>query len=160
MADDGYLGQYLHELPPSTRNITSAAMALARVGELGWAPRGGYPGSDVLWPVKCLLCGWDGLRFYSHLRRARPKGRHAGCIPLGEMADRLDKLGTTATGSCTCAQPHAVSAEAFHEAALLLGSAHADGAREQALFLAERLLGPCTAAARRGRAAQRAFPRS
>lgn len=157
MTDD--LGQYLHELPPSTRNITSAAIALARIGELGWAPRGGYPGSDVLWPVKCLLCGWDGLRFYSHLRRARPKGRHAGCIPIGEIAKRLDQLRTTATDSCRCPQLHAVSAKAFHEAALLLGSAHVDGDSKQALFLAERLMGPCTATARRGRAAQRAFPR-
>ncbi|MFE5717660.1 hypothetical protein [Streptomyces erythrochromogenes] len=160
MADDGYLGQYLHALPPSTRNITSAAMALARISELGWAPRGGYPGPDVLWPVKCLLCGWDGLRFYSHRRHARPKDRHAECVPVGEIADRLDQLGRTAAGSCRCTQPHAVNAEAFHEAAVLLGSAHADGAHKQALFLAERLLGPCTAAVRRGRGAQRAFPRS
>ncbi|MER7512231.1 hypothetical protein ABTX82_28310 [Streptomyces lavendulae] len=157
---DGHLSQYLHDLPPSTRNVTSAAMALARLDELDWTPRGGYPGSDVLWPVKCLLCGWEGLRFYSHLRRARPKGRHAGCAPAAEIANRLDQLGRAATGTCTCAQPHAVSAEAFHETALLLASAHADGDSKQSLFLAERLMGPCTATARRGRAAQRAFPRS
>lgn len=160
MAEGGYLDQYLHELPPSTRNVTSAAMAVARLSELGWAPRGGYPGSDVLWPVRCLLCGWEGLRFYSHLRRARPKGRHAGCVPASEITDRLDQLRQGLTGTCPCEQPHAVTAEAFHEAALLLGSAHADEAWDQALALAEWLMGSCPAAGRRGRAAQRAFPRS
>ncbi|UQA93669.1 hypothetical protein [Streptomyces halobius] len=39
--------EYLQGLTPTVRNLVSAAVALARIDELGWAPRSGYPGSDV-----------------------------------------------------------------------------------------------------------------
>ena len=71
-------------LAPTARNLASAAKALAKLASSGWTPRGGYPGSDVLWPVRCDLCGWEGMRFYSHLRRDRPVSRHPGCLPADQ----------------------------------------------------------------------------
>ncbi|MGI5196916.1 hypothetical protein ACQEVY_25315 [Streptomyces sp. CA-288835] len=68
----------------SKRNIASAEKALARIRELGWQPLAAYPGSDTHWKVRCLLgcaeggANWEGVMFYSHMRRAR---RHAGCLP-------------------------------------------------------------------------------
>ncbi|MFF8367833.1 hypothetical protein ACF05W_03215 [Streptomyces lydicus] len=66
----------------SPRNVDAARKALARIEELGWQPLAPYPGSDTHWRVRCLLgCAkdgknWEGVMFYSHMRRAR---RHAGC---------------------------------------------------------------------------------
>lgn len=160
MPDTAYLNAYLFELPPSPRNVTSAAPALARIDTLGWAPLRGYPGSDVNWPVACMLCGWQGVRFYSHLRRAQPPGRHSGCAPRAEFPSLLEALASTASGSCTCRVRHAVTAQEFFEASYRLLVAHNEGEQTNALALAEYLLGACPATARRGRAALAAFPRS
>jgi hypothetical protein len=73
----------------SKRNIASAEKALARIAELGWAPKGPYPGSDTHWPVKCLLCGWEGVMFYSHMRRER---RHKSCLAPDLRAEALEAL--------------------------------------------------------------------
>lgn len=73
-------------LKPSQRNIDSALKALARIREQAWEPLSAYPGSDVLWDVRCLLCNWEGQRFYSHLRRGIPISRHPGCLPKGQHA--------------------------------------------------------------------------
>lgn len=160
MPDTAYLNAYLFELPPSPRNVTSAALALARIDTLGWAPLRGYPGSDVNWPVACMLCDWQGVRFYSHLRRAQPPGRHSGCAPRAEFPPLLEALASTASGSCTCRVGHATTAQEFFAAAHLLLLAHNDGQQAKAVALTEHLLGPCPATARRGRAALAAFPRS
>ncbi|MEU4492642.1 hypothetical protein AB0F96_04065 [Streptomyces sp. NPDC023998] len=73
----------------SARNVAAAHKALARIHELGWQPLAPYPGSDTHWKVRCLLgCqeagDWEGVMFYSHMRRAR---RHAGCLPK-ELRER------------------------------------------------------------------------
>lgn len=73
-------------LKPSARNVSSAVKALARIQEQAWEPISAYPGSDVLWEVRCLLCGWEGMRFYSHLRRGIPLSRHPGCLPNSQHA--------------------------------------------------------------------------
>lgn len=44
MPDTDYLNAHLFGLPPSPRNVTSAALALARIDTLGWVPLGGLPG--------------------------------------------------------------------------------------------------------------------
>ncbi|MFC1418669.1 hypothetical protein [Streptacidiphilus cavernicola] len=62
-------------LKDSPRNRDSATKAWAKLAELEYAARGGYPGSDVHWPISCP-CGFTGNQFYSHMRRDR---RHAGC---------------------------------------------------------------------------------
>lgn len=73
----------------SKRNIASATKALARITDLGWEPQGPYPGSDTHWPVKCLLCDWSGVMFYSHMRRER---RHKGCIAPDLREKALEAL--------------------------------------------------------------------
>ncbi|MDJ0386122.1 hypothetical protein [Streptomyces sp. G-G2] len=160
MPEPDHLSRYLSELPPTTRNLTSAAVAFARIDELGWAPRAGYPGSDVLWPVHCLLCGWQGLRFYSHLRRNRPSIRHTGCSPKADFPVLLHTLAMTATGTCRYHTRHATTAEQFLDGTQRLLLAHKAGDHERTLALAEHLLGPCTATARRARGALAAFPRT
>lgn len=65
------------------RNVDAALKALTRIHELGWEPLAPYPGSDTHWKVRCILgCAedgknWEGVMFYSHMRRAR---RHKGCL--------------------------------------------------------------------------------
>ncbi|MFE6226914.1 hypothetical protein [Streptomyces sp. NPDC057854] len=78
----------------SKRNIKSAEKALSRITELGWEPLAAYPGSDTHWRVRCLLgCrdgdNWEGVMFYSHMRRAR---RHAGCLPTGLREKAIEAL--------------------------------------------------------------------
>ncbi|MFI7142864.1 hypothetical protein ACIBQ5_35735 [Streptomyces massasporeus] len=64
------------------RNEESARRAFERLAATAWTPLAGYPGSDVHWLVRCELCGWEGLMFYSHMRR--DKVRHRGCLPTVE----------------------------------------------------------------------------
>ncbi|MGW0583681.1 hypothetical protein ACWD25_49025 [Streptomyces sp. NPDC002920] len=79
----------------SKRNVEAARKALARIQELGWEPLAAYPGSDTHWKVRCLLgCAkggtkWEGVMFYSHMRRAR---RHAGCLPQDRRENALEAL--------------------------------------------------------------------
>jgi len=73
----------------SKRNIAAAQKALARITELGWEPLSAYPGSDTHWRVRCVLCDWEGVMFYSHMRRAR---RHKGCLPKDVVATALAEL--------------------------------------------------------------------
>jgi hypothetical protein len=79
----------------SARNIAAATKALARIAELGWEPLAPYPGSDTHWKVRCLLgctpqkTNWEGVMFYSHMRRER---RHAGCLPKGTRETAIEAL--------------------------------------------------------------------
>jgi hypothetical protein len=79
----------------SKRNVDAALKALARIHELGWEPLAAYPGSDTHWKVRCLLgCdkdgeNWEGVMFYSHMRRSR---RHAGCLPAGLREKAIEAL--------------------------------------------------------------------
>ncbi|WP_030386539.1 hypothetical protein [Streptomyces sp. NRRL S-241] len=79
----------------SKRNVEAANKALARIYELAWEPLAAYPGSDTHWRVRCILgCqengnNWEGVMFYSHMRRAR---RHAGCLPKDIQAAAVEAL--------------------------------------------------------------------
>lgn len=85
----------------SKRNIDAARKALVRIHELGWEPLAPYPGSDTHWRVRCILgCKedgpqWEGVMFYSHMRRAR---RHAGCLPKGGQAAAVEALAKAREG--------------------------------------------------------------
>ncbi|MFF0742139.1 hypothetical protein ACFYVL_17250 [Streptomyces sp. NPDC004111] len=102
----GSPSRYLTGLAPTPRNVISAVRAFTHIDQTGWAGRGGYPGSDVLWDVTCMIDGWQGLRFYSHLRRNKPLMRHPGCAPLDQHARALAALAAYTTGVCTCRTTH------------------------------------------------------
>ncbi|MFB7782082.1 hypothetical protein ACFC1D_05140 [Streptomyces vinaceus] len=83
------------------RNVRAANKALARIYELGWEPLAPYPGSDTHWKVRCILgcqdggANWEGVMFYSHMRRAR---RHAGCLPKNTQATAVEALAKAREG--------------------------------------------------------------
>jgi hypothetical protein len=59
----------LHPRVPETpRNIQAAKDADATMAKYFWLRLSGFPGSDNLMTARCMLCGWVGLRYYSHLR--------------------------------------------------------------------------------------------
>jgi hypothetical protein len=146
------LGAYLSGLNPTLRNITSAALAVARIDELGWAPLGGYPGSDVLWPVRCLVCGKSALRFYSHLRRARPAMRHRGCVPQDQHPRLLKVLSAYATDTCPCRREHPTTVGEVAQAIDGLLRAIREDDHSQVIAYVRALTGPCPATAPRAQA--------
>ncbi|GHE09211.1 hypothetical protein [Streptomyces alanosinicus] len=146
------LGAYLAGLRPSARNVTSAALAVARIDELGWAPLGGYPGSDVLWPVACLMCGWSGTRFYSHLRRARPAMRHRGCLPQSEHPSLLSALSAYAADTCRCRRGHPTTVHEVADVLVALQRAVREDDHGQVVAHVRALTGPCPATAARAQA--------
>ncbi|MFH8405343.1 hypothetical protein ACH4FX_11305 [Streptomyces sp. NPDC018019] len=152
--DDRALAPYLMGLTPTPRNLVSAMVAFARIDELGWAPRSGYPGSDVQWPVQCMVCGWQGERFYSHLRRAKPLKRHEGCASINKHGRALNALNSYAASTCPCRTPHATSPEDI--ASLVNITERARRHRDTGRLLAamKHLLDPCPATATRAAAAK------
>ncbi|MER7043639.1 hypothetical protein [Streptomyces jumonjinensis] len=145
--------EYLTGLEPTRRNMLSAIKAVARITELGWEPRGGYPGSDVLWKVRCRLCGWIGLRFFSHLRRGRPAFRHPGCLPQPEHAKRIAALVEDVRTTCACPTPHPITAGENAADVKAIADARTQGGTDQVNHLLARLTGICPAAAARAEAA-------
>lgn len=146
------LGAYLSGLKPTLRNVTSAALAVARIDELGWAPQGGYPGSDVLWPVACLMCGKPVLRFYSHLRRARPAMRHRGCVPQDQHPYLLTALSAYAADTCPCRREHPTTVHDVAQAIDGLQRAVRKDDHSQVVAYVRALTGPCPASAARAQA--------
>ncbi|MEV6943032.1 hypothetical protein AB0N07_13735 [Streptomyces sp. NPDC051172] len=146
------LGVYLSGLGPTLRNVTSAALAVARIDELGWVPLGGYPGSDVLWPVACLMCGQPVLRFYSHLRRARPAMRHRGCVPQDQHSYLLAALSAYRADSCPCRRGHATSVDDVAQGIEGLQRAVRQDDHGQVVAHVRALTGPCPATAARAEA--------
>ncbi|WUU86499.1 hypothetical protein OG790_34235 (plasmid) [Streptomyces cellulosae] len=73
-------------MPASARNIAGAHTAFAGLAEHHWrAVLHGFPGSDNPWYLRCELCGWSGVRYWSHHRgrNGQPPSiyRHdGGCI--------------------------------------------------------------------------------
>lgn len=56
-------------MPASNRNLAGAMTAFAGLTEYHWRPLlTGFPGSDNPWYLACELCGWQGPRYWSHLR--------------------------------------------------------------------------------------------
>ncbi|MFD3511983.1 hypothetical protein [Streptomyces sp. NPDC058657] len=140
-------GRYLEGLPPTRRNVISAVRAFTRIDDFGWAGRGGYPGSDVLWEVTCMVDGWQGLRFYSHLRRNKPVSRHRGCAAPADHPRALTALAAYRTGICTCRTAHPTTVRdvmAAFDAVDRIRRLGNPAALDRALG---RLLDPCPAAA-------------
>lgn len=152
----GELGAYLSGLRPTLRNVISAALAAARIDELGWAPLGGYPGSDVLWPVACLMCGKSVLRFYSHLRRARPAMRHSGCVRQDQHPRLLKALSAYAADTCPCRRGHPTTVHDVAQSIDALQRAVRKDDHGQVVACVSALTGPCPATAARAQAV-RAF---
>ncbi|MGW6314244.1 hypothetical protein [Streptomyces sp. NPDC055099] len=146
------LGTYLSGLKPTLRNVTSAALAVARIDELGWAPLAGYPGSDVLWPVACLMCGKSVLRFYSHLRRARPAMRHRGCVPQSQHPHLLKALSAYMADTCPCRRAHPTSVNGVLQVIENLQYAVRKDNHGQVVASVRALTGPCPATAARAEA--------
>lgn len=70
-------------MPYSARNVGGAHIAFAGLAEHRWRPvLHGFPGSDNAWYLACELCGWSGVRYWSHHRgrNGEPPSiyRHAG----------------------------------------------------------------------------------
>ncbi|MEV3853036.1 hypothetical protein AB0J38_01775 [Streptomyces sp. NPDC050095] len=68
------------------RNARGARIAFAGLAEHHWrAVLTGFPGSDNHWYLSCELCGWEGPKFWSHLRGRNgqppsPYRHEGGCI--------------------------------------------------------------------------------
>ncbi|WP_030571026.1 hypothetical protein [Streptomyces aureocirculatus] len=147
------IGSYLSGLQPTPRNLTSAALALARIYELGWVPLGGYCGSDVLWHVHCLVCNdWSGPRFYSHLRRNRPAFRHPGCIAKSEHPAALTKLALRARTTCSCQITHPTTEDDVAATLAAIAEAQIQQDTDRMLAQIDRFLGACPATGARARA--------
>ncbi|GGZ29420.1 hypothetical protein [Streptomyces nitrosporeus] len=73
----------LHRRMNHPRNRAAALIALRGLVMLRWTPLGGYPGADNPWLLRCQLCGWIGVKYWSHLRgrKGAPPSpfRHPGC---------------------------------------------------------------------------------
>ncbi|MFI8266716.1 hypothetical protein [Streptomyces sp. NPDC085665] len=83
-AADGPMSLLHPRLRDTDRNGKAARKAVAGLTAYRWAPLAGYPGADNPWRVWCQLCGWEGNRYWSHLRgrNGNPPSpyRHPGCI--------------------------------------------------------------------------------
>lgn len=55
-------------MPQTPRNTEAAEKAVAALALHRWKPYTGFPGSDNPWWQECLLCGWQGPRYWSHQR--------------------------------------------------------------------------------------------
>ncbi|WP_433407005.1 hypothetical protein [Streptomyces sp. CA-146814] len=73
-------------MPASARNVAGATTAFAGLTEHYWrAVLRGFPGSDNPWYLLCELCGWSGVRYWSHHRGRNnqppsPYRHDGGCI--------------------------------------------------------------------------------
>ncbi|AKN75019.1 hypothetical protein QR97_39795 [Streptomyces sp. PBH53] len=96
------------ELAFTLANVVRASEAMARLAELGWTPLRGYPGADQPWRMECDFCGWQGFRFWSHLRGRngdgipRPISRHPGCLPAADRSKKIEALAAARKFVCTC----------------------------------------------------------
>ncbi|MCU4750267.1 hypothetical protein [Streptomyces sp. G-5] len=85
-APDGPVPLLHPRMPASDRNIAGATTAFAGLAEHRWeAVLHGFPGSDNPWYLMCELCGWSGVRYWSHLRGRNgrppsPRRHDDGCI--------------------------------------------------------------------------------
>lgn len=81
------------------RNRDAAHKAVGGLTAYRWEPLGGYPGADNPWPVRCELCGWEGNRYWSHLRGrngAPPSPyRHAECIDADKVRAEIPAYADT-----------------------------------------------------------------
>ncbi|MGN9821929.1 hypothetical protein ACTMUQ_42455 [Streptomyces sp. SD11] len=88
----------LHPRMPATpRNIEGAHKAMTGLTEFHWTPLGGYPGADNPWFLRCQLCGWEGPRYWSHLRgrNGNPPStfRHPECLDAEKVRAAITAYG-------------------------------------------------------------------
>ncbi|WP_326683083.1 hypothetical protein [Streptomyces sp. NBC_01237] len=73
----------LHRRMDKPHNRSAALWARYRLSVRSWTALGGYPGADNPWLLRCDLCGWIGIKYWSHLRprKGNPPSRfrHPGC---------------------------------------------------------------------------------
>ncbi|UNZ22324.1 hypothetical protein [Streptomyces sp. 891-h] len=151
------LDQAAPGLPATHQNLTSAIRAIGKITADGWYPRSAYPGSDRRWAVACRLCGWEGLRFYSHLRRGLPKFRHPGCLSAERRPEALAKVRSTLRSTCHCVLAHPVTPEEVRRTVRALEWAvRANEQRDVHLHLS-MLVGACPAAVERAAAWEEFF---
>ncbi|MFC8014086.1 hypothetical protein [Streptomyces cinereoruber] len=159
---------YRHLLPDLRLNLANfvrAVEAMARLDQLGWVPLEGYPGADQPWRMRCRLCGWEGRRFWSHLRGRngdgipRPVHRHPGCISTEKIAVQLIHLATDRLSECRCESQHPM--EIGHALSYLanLDAAISKGEKESIILHTRPLLEPCPASIRRASVLRIAYNR-
>ncbi|MFE2015668.1 hypothetical protein [Streptomyces sp. NPDC059491] len=147
---------YLHLVPDlrlTLPNLVRAVEAMARLTQLGWEPLEGYPGADQPWRMECRLCGWQGRRFWSHLRgrngdrMPRPVTRHPGCIPVKEMPAALLALAAERTRNCPCEgeATHPTTTSDALDVLGAIGDALESGSTMYATLYARAILEPCPA---------------
>ncbi|MFF3958813.1 hypothetical protein ACFYY1_37260 [Streptomyces sp. NPDC001890] len=82
-------------MPVNGRNLGGARTAFAGLTEHHWrAVSQGFPGSDNPWYLLCELCGWSGVRYWSHHRgrNGQPPSiyRHdGGCIGAEKVRELI-----------------------------------------------------------------------
>ncbi|MFJ3762951.1 hypothetical protein [Streptomyces sp. NPDC090080] len=152
------------DLRPTLPNVVRAAEAMARLAELAWKPLAGYPGADQPWMMQCLLCGWEGRRFWSHLRGRngdgipRPVNRHPWCLPVADHAELIAKHSTGLTDTCECtAFRHPTRTYGALEALTVLKRKYEKESNRQGLFFSRAILEPCTASSARAVALREAL---
>ncbi|UNZ21411.1 hypothetical protein [Streptomyces sp. 891-h] len=117
----GGVSPWLHpRMKPTRRNIINAGIALGWVARnrLGTAAR--YPGFDNPWTLRCLLCGQDVERWWSHMRGRNgdptpSRMASRGCIPFEEQASRVAVLVGEPVSTCPCVIQHPTVVEALPE---------------------------------------------
>ncbi|MFJ4717442.1 hypothetical protein [Streptomyces sp. NPDC088785] len=146
---------YAHLVPDlklSLATLVRAAEAMARVAQLGWTPKAGYPGADQPWLLECRLCGWIGYRFWSKLRGRngdgipRPANRHPGCIPVADHAAALIELAAERRHTCPCPQAHPTDYAGALGVLLTARRMIAEDGTTAHPDYARRILEPCPAA--------------
>ncbi|MFJ6393966.1 hypothetical protein ACIQJT_41045 [Streptomyces sp. NPDC091972] len=147
------------ELRPTLPNAVRAAEAMARLAELAWKPLAGYPGADQPWLMQCLLCGWQGRRFWSHLRgrngdpTPRPITRHPGCLLVADHAKHIAEFTANLTTTCECAEfKHPTDIHGAREILRTLSYSPA-----ATMPYARAILEPCTASSARAAALREAL---
>ncbi|MEU6988375.1 hypothetical protein ABZ946_33980 [Streptomyces sp. NPDC046324] len=149
---------YRHLLPDlrlTIPNLVRATEAMARLAQLGWVPLEGYPGADQPWLMECRLCGWQGRRFWSHLRgrngdrTPRPANRHPGCIPVKEIHAEIISLAAERSRECPCEFSHPTEIGEALSVLASIGIALNGGNTVSATLYARAILEPCPASTRR-----------
>ncbi|MFD8573406.1 hypothetical protein [Streptomyces sp. NPDC059639] len=157
---------YAHLVPDlklTLANLVRAAEAMARVVQVGWTPRAGYPGADQPWLLECRLCGWVGFRFWSKLRGRngdgipRPITRHPGCIPVADHAQALINLAAERRHTCTCSQSHPSDYASARGVLLTARRMIAENGTVAHPDYARRILEPCPAATLRAESLREAL---
>ncbi|MGW2689942.1 hypothetical protein ACWC6I_43185 [Streptomyces sp. NPDC001414] len=153
------------DLRPTHANLVRAAEAMARLAELAWTPLEGYPGADQPWMMHCRLCGWEGRRFWSHLRgrngdrTPRPITRHPGCVPVADHAEHIAKFAAELTTTCACEFKHPTTTDEASDVLVTLTIAN----RSDLGYLVQRslcaILDPCPATSTRAAALRRSLNR-